>query len=771
MRKNLFIICAITFTCYFLLLKGNCMAQYSSGKEENERIINKKVDSLLNIMTLDEKIGQLIQYTSRWEMTGPAPQKNTEQKQLEMIKTGMSGSMLNVVGVEEVREAQKLAVENSRLGIPMIFAYDVIHGFKTMFPVPLAMTASWDPNLVEEASRVAAREAAASGLNWTFAPMVDISRDARWGRVMEGAGEDPYLGSKMAYAAVKGFQGDDLSSNKTIAACAKHFAAYGFAEAGRDYNTVDISEHTLRNIVLPPFKACIDAGVATFMSSFNILNGVPATGNVHTLQDILKDEWKFNGFVVSDWGSIGEIMNHGVAKDQKDAAKQAILAGCDMDMESPCYLSHLKELVEEGTVDIKYVDEAAKRILYIKFKLGLFVDPYKYCNTTFEKEEVNSQKNHEAALDVAKKSIVLLKNENNILPLKTNTKIAVIGPLAADKDSPLGSWRAQVVKGSAVSLLEGIKKAVSNKKLISYAEGCKLTVGETNFIYELEFNTSDRSGFLKAKETAKDADVVVIALGENCFQSGEGRSQTDIKLKGLQYELLDEVLKVNKNVVLVLSNGRPLNLTDIESKVKAMLVTWHLGSQSGNAIADVLFGKYNPSGKLPVSFPRSLGQVPIYYNYFSTGREETSEHDAGLVFWSHYTDELNSPLYPFGYGLSYTTFNYSDLKLSNNEIKMDETLTVSITVENTGKFDGEEVVQLYIRDIIGSISRPVKELKGFEKVMIKAGEKKEVVFKLKSNDLASYTRDLTFKVEPGEFKVFVGTNSNDVKEAEFSFVE
>lgn len=716
---------------------------------------DQRVEELLGKMTLDEKIGQLNQYTSRWEMTGPAPAGNSEQQMLDQIKNGQVGSMLNVTGAEATMKAQKLAVENSRLGIPMIFGYDVVHGYKTMFPIPLATAASWDPSAAELSAHIAAVETAASGIHWTFAPMVDISRDARWGRVMEGAGEDPYLGAQMAAAQVRGFQGSDLGADNTIAACAKHFAAYGFAEAGRDYNTVDISEYTLQNVVLPPFKAAVGAGVATLMNSFNVIGGVPSTANPHLLRDMLKGEWGFDGFVVSDWNSIGEISNHGVAPDLKEAAYRAMNAGSDMDMEGYAYVKHLKELVDEGRVDVKLIDDAVRRVLRIKFELGLFDDPYKYSKLD-EAGLVYNAENRKASREVARKSIVLLKNENNLLPLKkSGQKIAVIGDLADDKDSPLGSWRAQAVTGSAVSLLEGIGAAVADQAAVEFERGPVYVNNVPSFTQHLEFNETDPSGLNEAVALARRSDVVVMALGENCFQTGEGRSQTDISLKGLQQELLEAVYAANKNVVVVLMNGRPLPITWMAENVPSILECWQLGSEAGNAIADVLFGDYNPGGKLPMSFPRTTGQVPIYYNHFSTGRAD----DTGTVFWSHYTDESNAPLYPFGFGLSYTTFEYSDLNLSAAEITGDQKLSVSVAVKNSGSVDGEEVVQLYVQDVYGSIARPVKELKGFEKITLKAGETKTVKFEIGTADLAFFTANRRWEAEPGDFNLWVGTNS------------
>ncbi len=560
----LILILAIIFT--------SCQQPTSSpSSNAGDTEIEKKVEELLSKMTLDEKIGQMNQYTSQWELTGPAPGNVDSAAFYKMVIDGKIGSMLNVTGVVATEKIQRLAVDSSRLGIPLILGYDVIHGYKTMFPIPLGETASWEPELAKLSSKIAAKEASAAGLHWTFAPMVDIARDARWGRIMEGAGEDPFLGAKFAAARVHGFQGDDLSAENTIAACTKHFAAYGFAEAGRDYNTVDISEQTLQNIVLPPFKATVDAGVATFMNSFNTLNGMPATSSVHLQRDLLKGDWGFDGFVVSDWGSIGEIINHGVAANKKEAAFKAITAGSDMDMEANVYIQELKGLVEEGIVEKSLVDDAVRRILRIKFRLGLFDDPYKYCNPQRETEDILSEDNLTVARDAAKRSIVLLKNEGNLLPLsKSGGKIAVIGELAESKDVPLGSWRAQAVTNSAVSLVEGIQNAVEGSNVV-FAKGPDYVSVPRSFTTELKFNTTDRSGISQAKSVATSADVVVIALGEDCFQTGEGRSQTDISLKGLQQELLEEVYKVNKNVVVVLMNGRPLPITWMAENVPAIL--------------------------------------------------------------------------------------------------------------------------------------------------------------------------------------------------------
>ncbi len=724
--------------------------------------IESKVDSLLAIMTLEEKIGQMNQYNGFWDVTGPVPENGDAAKKYDDLRKGLVGSMLNVRGVKDVRAVQKIAVEETRLGIPLIIGFDVIHGYKTISPIPLAESASWDLEAIKKSAEVAAEEAAAAGINWTFAPMVDISRDARWGRVMEGSGEDTYLSSKIAVARVKGFQGEDLSAHNTIAACAKHFAGYGFAESGRDYNTVDVGTSTLYNTIFPPFQAANEAGVRTFMNSFNELNGVPATGNKYLQREILKHQWGFSGFVVSDWGSIAEMIAHGHAKDGTHATELAVNAGSDMDMESNLYVNELVTLVKEGKVDEQLITDAARRILRVKFELGLFDDPYKYCNEEREQSVTGSKEIQDAVLDMAKKSIVLLKNENNVLPLKKEgQKIAVIGALANDKTSPLGSWRIGADDGTAVSVLEGLKAYSGNQ--ITYTKGADLVYGQTVFARELDINVSDKSGFTEAKQVAKQADVVIMVLGEHGFQSGEGRSRADIDLPGVQQELLEEVYKVNKNIVLVLNNGRPLSINWADEHIPAIVEAWHLGTQSGNAIAQVLYGDYNPSGKLPMTFPRSVGQLPLYYNSKSTGRPNMPS--PGEVFWSHYTDVSNTPLYPFGYGLSYTTFNYTNLKVN---VVSNNTVEVSVKLTNTGKLKGKEVVQLYMQDLFASVTRPVKELKGFELVELNPNESKTINFTLSKNELGFYSNEGKFLLEPGDFKVYVGGSSNTTLEAKFT---
>ena len=733
--------------------------------DQDPRDIEQKIDSVLALMTLDEKIGQMVQYNGSWDVTGPATGTDNEKK-LENLKNGLVGSMLNVTSVEHTRQAQKIVMENSRLKIPLIFGYDVIHGYQTMFPVPLGESASWDLELMEKTARVAGRETAAAGVHWTFAPMMDISRDARWGRIMEGAGEDPYLNSKIAVARIKGFQGNDLSDPKTIAACAKHFAGYGFAEGGRDYNTVNIGIYELNNTILPPFKAAADAGVATFMNSFNEIDGVPATASTYLQRDLLKGKWHWDGFVVSDWGSITELIPHGVAKDKKAAAELAVKAGSDMDMEGGAYESSLKELVEEGKVAEKLINDAVKRILRVKFRLGLFDDPYKYCDEAFEKSELYSEANQEVALEAGKKSIVLLKNENDILPIKNSIKnIAVIGPLANDKDSPLGNWRAHAVENSAVSVLEGIRNYAPKGVKITYAEGAKLSTGDRSFLNPMTFNKDDKSGFAEAEKLAKQADLVVLVVGEDAFQTGEGRSQTNIGFAGVQDDLIETVQKANKNVVMVLMNGRPMDLSWSSKNIPAIVESWFLGSQHGNAVAEILFGKYNPSGKLPVSFPQNSGMEPLYYNQKSTGRPE----GGAQVTYSHYTDSPREALYPFGFGLSFTEFEYGDIELSADSFSEGEKIEASISVKNTGNMVGEETVQLYLHDLVGSITRPNLELKAFEKISLKPGERKVVNFIIDKEMITYFTINKKWEAEAGDFEVMIGGNSVDLKKANFEF--
>jgi len=753
--KNLF---KLLFSFIIILTFYNCTDSKKSKSNVDEEI-ETKVDSVLALMNLEEKIGQMVQYSAGGDLTGPASSVSSKEK-AEKIKKGRVGSLLNVFSVKDVREAQDLAMQ-SRLKIPLIFGYDVIHGLKTIFPIPLGESASWDLDIIQKTAAIAAKESAASGLNWTFAPMLDISRDARWGRIMEGAGEDPYLNSVIGVARIKGFQGDDLSDINTIAACAKHFAGYGFAEAGRDYNTVNIGDYELHNIILPPFKAAAKAGVATFMNSFNDLDGIPATGHKILQRDILKQNWNWNGFVVSDWGSIGEMIAHGYAKDKNHAAEIALNAGSDMDMESYAYEANLAKLLDENKISIDDINDAVKRILRIKFQLGLFDDPYKYCDEEREKNNVYTKEHLEIARDGAKKSIVLLKNRDEILPISKDVKsIAIIGPLADDKNTPLGNWRGKGEYNTAISLLEGVKSKVSKNTKIYFEKGIELTKptvepGNNQFLHPLEFYTEDKSGISKAVEIAKKAEVVFLAIGEDAYQTGEGRSQVQIGFAGLQNELLEAVYKANKNIVLVLMTGRPMDISRANEILPSILLTWHLGSESGNAIADVLFGDYNPSGKLPVSFPRNVGQEPLYYNQKNTGRPYNPKH----VTFSGYTDSKKSALFPFGFGLSYTTFSYSNLEIDSEKMKTDGKIRLSVDVTNIGKVDGEEVVQLYIRDLVGSLVRPVKELKGFQKIALKSGETKTITFTIDKETLQFYTINKKWEVEPGDFHLFIGGDS------------
>lgn len=721
--------------------------------------IDQQIEDLIEQMTLEEKAGQLTQFSDPGDVTGPLPKGDRDRRKRRLIQTGVVGSTLNVLGAEKVRTFQKIAVEESRLGIPMIFAYDVIHGHKTIFPIPLAEAASWDLDLIEQSARVAAIEASAQGLNWTFAPMIDISRDARWGRVMEGAGEDPFLGAEIAVARVRGFQGDDLSASDTIAATLKHFAGYGFAESGKDYNAADVGAVTLFNTILPPFRAAIErANARTVMNSFNTLNGIPATGDTYLQRDLLKGDWGFDGFIISDWGSGIEMIDHGFAADERDAARLSMIGGSDMDMESFVYAPYLPELVRDGEVEEAWIDDAVRRVLRVKFELGLFDDPYKYIDEERESALLFTDEHRKISRQVAEASIVLLKNTDDALPLKTGEKIALIGALAADKDSPLGNWRAQGETGTAISVREAFDGANLD---FTFAEGAAVEIGEASFATEVVVNTDDKSGFNEAIDAAGSADKVVIVLGEDAYQSGEGRSRADIGFSGVQQELLEAVYAANSNVVLVVMSGRPLVLTWADENIPAIVQAWHLGHEAGPAITNILTGKTNPSGKLPMTFPRSVGQTPIYYNYLNTGRPGPREE----VFWSHYTDESNAPLYPFGHGLSYAEFEYSRLRIRNRENGVE----VTVRVKNTSDRAGHEVVQLYIHDRVASVSRPERELKGFEKFALDPGERKTVTFILTDKELGFYNTQAEYVVEAGEFDVFVGGSSSAELSAKFDF--
>ena len=712
-----------------------------------QKSIDQKVTELMAKMTLEEKIGQLNQYNDDITATGPVTKDADKAGQ---VRAGKLGSILNAIGAKNTKNWQDQAMQ-SRLKIPLLFGQDVIHGFRTTFPIPLGETATWDMNLIEKSARIAATEASAYGIHWTFAPMVDIGRDPRWGRVMEGAGEDTYLGTLVGKARVKGFQGNGLGNKDAVMACAKHFAAYGAAVGGRDYNSVDMSLRQLHETYLPPFKAVSDMGVATFMNSFNDINGIPATGNKYLQRDLLKGAWNFQGFVVSDWGSIGEMIPHGFAKDNKDAALKAIIAGSDMDMESRSYINHLAELVKEGKVDIQLVDDAVRRILTKKYELGLFDDPYRFINEKREKEQANNPEHRKFAREIGAKSIVLLKNENQLLPLSPTTKkVAIIGPFAKATVENHGFWSIAFPDDSQriVTQFDGIKAQLDKNSELLYAKGCNA-------------NDNDKSLFAEAVETAKKADVVIMTLGEGHAMSGEAKSRSNIHFSGVQEDLLKESAKTGKPIILMINAGRPLVFDWASENIPTIVYTWWLGTEAGNSIADVIFGKVNPGGKLPMTFPRTEGQIPIYYNHYNTGRPAKNNTDRNYV--SAYIDLDNDPAYPFGFGLSYTTFKYSDFNVSSANLKGNQTLDINVSVTNSGNYDGDEVVQLYIRDLVGKVVRPVKELKGFQKIFLKKGETKTINFKLTPEDLKFYDEDLNYDWEAGEFDIMIGTCSSDVQ--------
>lgn len=700
----------------------------------------QRVDSVLKLMTLDEKIGQLNQYTGNWQATGPVVEDPTK---IEQIKAGKVGSMLNIKSVKHTRELQEYAMQ-SRLRIPLMFGLDVVHGLRTIYPIPLGEAASFDLDLMKHTAAGAAKEASAQGVHWTFAPMIDISRDARWGRVMEGAGEDTWYGCKVAQARVNGFQGDDLSDPHTIMACAKHFAAYGACIAGKDYNTVDISEQTLHEVYLPPFKAAVDAGVASFMNSFNDINGIPATGNTYIQRDLLKGSWNFNGLTVSDWGSIREMIPHGYVSDLKGAAEKAILAGCDIDMESRAYHIHLKKLVEEGTVSEDYIDDAVRRILFKKFELGLFDNPFLYCDETREKEVVLSEELKNLSREAGAKSIVLLKNDQGSLPLNNPKKIAVIGSLAKSQKDMLGFWANEGIVDEVVTVYEGLKNKYPESDVV-YADGYDLATNELHL--------------MDACNAAMQSDVVIVAVGERFENSGEAKSRADINIHPNHQLLVKELKKTGKNVVVLLMGGRPMIFNEMTPHADAILLTWWLGTEAGNAIADVLAGDYNPSGKLPMTFPVHVGQIPIYYNYKNTGRPENKE----IGYSCRYQDIDFEPAYPFGYGLSYTDFLISEPVVKDSVFSLKTPLEVCVKVKNTGKYAGKETVQLYIRDLVASLTRPVKELRGFQQVELQPGEEKEISFMLTEKELGFESACKGWTVEPGLFDVMVGNSALNVK--------
>jgi len=704
--------------------------------------VEKRVNALLAQMTLAEKLGQLQQLAGEGD-------GNFAPEHLDLVRKGLLGSTLGVRNGGRPNQIQRVAVEESRLKIPLLFGFDTIHGYRTIFPIPLAEAASWDPSLAERSSSIAAKEAYAAGLRWTFAPMVDIARDPRWGRITEGAGEDPFLGAAFARARVRGFQGEDYSQPGKLLACAKHWVAYGAAEGGRDYNTTEVSEQTLRSIYFPPFKAAVDAGVGTFMSAFNALNGVPTSANHFTLTKVLRDEWKFDGFVVSDYTAVKELIAHGYAANDKDAAWLALNAGVDMEMVSRLFNQHGPELLTEKKWSQATVDEAVRRILRIKFRLGLFERPY--VDESLEKTAYLSVDSRAAAREIAGKSMVLLKNDRDTLPLaKTIRSVAVIGPLADDKRSPLGWWSGDGRDDDTVTPLAGIKNKVSNQTKVTYAKGCDVLLDDT-------------SGFAEATAAARDSDVAIVVVGEPKDFAGEAASRASLDLPGRQMDLVKEVARVGKPTIVVLVNGRPPAIGWIVDNVPSILEAWMGGTESGNAIADILFGDVNPGGKLPVTFPRLTGQVPIYYNHLNTGRPPVADSR----YNSKYIDASWTPQFPFGFGLSYTQFKISNVAISATQIRPDGTIRVTADVENVGKRVGDEVVQLYVRDVAASIARPVKELKGFQRVTLQPGQKRSVEFVLRPEHLGFYNHEMKFVVEPGEFRVMVGSNSQDVIEKTF----
>jgi len=747
-----------------VILLASCAKQ----SENKTSSIEHRVDSVLSLMTLEEKIGQLNLPSAGAFVTGSAESSDIAKK----IEEGKVGGLFNIKTVANIKEMQKIAVEKSRLKIPLIFGMDVIHGYESVFPIPLGLSCSWDMDLIERSARIAAQEASADGINWTFSPMVDISRDPRWGRVSEGSGEDPFLGSEIAKAMVRGFQGNDLSANNTIMSCVKHYALYGASEAGRDYNTVDMSHQRMYNEYFPPYKAAVDAGVGSVMASFNEIDGVPATANKWLLTDVLRNQWGFKGFIVSDYTGVSEMINHGIG-DLQTVSARALDAGLDMDMVSEGLLTTLGNSVKEGKISEQQITEACRRILEAKFKLGLFDNPYKYCDEGRAKSEVFTAANRAEARSTAAQSFVLLKNKDNLLPIKKTGTIALVGPLADAKENMTGTWSVAARFSESISVLEGLKKAVGANAKVLYAKGANLTDDEVleanSTLFGKSLHRDKRTAtalIAEAVRIAKNSDVIVAAVGEAAEMSGEAASRTSIEIPETQRDLLKALLKTGKPVVLVLFTGRPLVLAWEQENVPSILNVWFGGSEAGDAIADVLFGDVNPSGKLSATFPQNVGQVPIYYAHKNTGRPLSGSWFQ--KFQSNYLDVSNEPLYPFGFGLSYTKFDYSNVKLSANEISSADSLVVSVGVSNQGLREGSEVVQLYIRDLVGSSTRPVKELKAFKKIILKAGETKTVDFTLTTKDLSYYKYDLSFGFEPGDFKVFVGGNSRDVKEASFT---
>ena len=754
-----------------LLIAAFTLTQWVSGQSVPDAKMKPFIDVLMKKMTIEEKIGQLNLPGSGDIVTGQASSSDIGKK----IKDGSVGGLFNIKSVAKIRAVQKVAVEESRLKIPMIFGMDVIHGYETVFPIPLGLSCTWDMKAIERSAQIAAQEASADGINWTFSPMVDIARDPRWGRIAEGNGEDAYLGGKIAAAMVKGYQGNDLSKNNTIMACVKHYAMYGAAEGGRDYNTTDMSRVRMYNEYLPPYKAAVEAGAGSMMASFNEVDGIPATASKFLMTDVLRKQWGFKGFVVTDYTGINEMVDHGMG-DLKQVSSLAINAGIDMDMVGEGFLTTLKKSVREGKVTTAQIDAACRRILEAKYKLGLFDDPYRYCNEQRAATEIFTDANRKEARAIAAQSFVLLKNQNNTLPIKKSGTIALIGPLADAKENMPGTWAVAAKFDKAISLFEGLRAVAGDKATIVYAKGSNLDADakfeERAGMFGKDFKRDMRPAqeiIDEAVNASKNADVIVAALGESAEMSGECSSRSNIEIPQVQKDLLAALLKTGKPVVIVLFTGRPLAIKKENETVPAILNVWFGGSEAGFAIADVLFGDVNPSGKLSTTFPQNIGQVPIYYNHKNTGRP-LEEGKWFQKFRSNYLDVSNDPVYPFGYGLSYSNFYYSEVKISSNILKVGQTITASVIVTNNSKVDGKEVVQLYTRDLVGSITRPVKELKGFQKIELKAGESKTVEFKISVNDLKFYNSDLKFVAEPGDFKVFIGGNSRDVKEASFKLL-
>lgn len=761
--------------CIFKRLKTfsivSAVAIASAYSQQSQSEMDLFIDNLLNKMTLEEKIGQLNLPVTGEIVTGQAKSSNVAKR----IRAGEVGGLFNLKGVERIREVQRQAVEESRLGIPLLFGMDVIHGYETVFPIPLGLSCTWDMKAIEESARIAATEASADGISWTFSPMVDICRDARWGRASEGSGEDPFLGSEVAKAMIKGYQGNNMEANNEIMACVKHFALYGAPEAGRDYNTVDMSHQRMFNDYMAPYKAAVEAGAGSVMASFNEVDGIPATGNKWLMTDVLRKQWGFGGFVVTDFTGIAEMIEHGMG-DLQTVAALALNAGIDMDMVSDAFTGTLKKSVEEGKVDVKTIDMACRRMLEAKYKLGLFKDPYKYCDVKRRKKDIFTKEHRAAARRIASESFVLLKNDNQILPLERKGTIAVIGPLANTRANMPGTWSVAAVSSKYPTLVEGLKEVAGKNVEILTAKGCNLMSDAeyekraTMFGRSLNRdNRTDKEMLDEALEVAKKADVIVAALGESSEMSGESSSRSELEMTDTQRALLKELLQTGKPVVLTLFTGRPLVLTWEEENVPSILNVWFGGSEAAYAIGDVLFGDVNPGGKLTMTFPQNVGQIPLYYAHKNTGRP-LKEGRWFEKFRSNYLDVSNDPLYPFGYGLSYTSFSYSDVKLDKTSMNINGEITATVTVTNTGKYDGSEVVQLYLRDLVGSVTRPVKELKGFEKIFLKAGESKEVSFKINSELLKFYNYNLDYVCEPGDFDVMIGGNSRDVKKATFKLI-